>query len=91
MQISKLFLPTFSDSKASVFILGEPVFSNTTRLYPKISVPNNSEVPKKIIMLHRRFWGKYRHLLIIHGLFVSHIILFLFKLAYFWKVCQFRL
>ena len=63
------------------FILGEPVFSNATPLYPKISeyVPNNSKVPKKIIMLHMdlhksEILGKYRHLLIIHGLFVSHII-----------------
>ena len=55
VQISKLYLPTFLAQRREFFILGEPVFSNTTRLYSKISedVPNNSKVsPKKIIMLH---------------------------------------
>ena len=44
----------FLAQRRGFFILGEPVFSNTTRLYPKISedVPNNPKVPKKIIMLH---------------------------------------
>ena len=45
----------FLAQRREFFILEEPVFSNTTRLYSKISedVPNNSKVsPKKIIMLH---------------------------------------
>ena len=75
----------FLTQRREFFILVEPVFSNTTRLYTKISedVPNNSEVPKKIIMFHLRFWGMYRHLLIIHGIFVSHVILFFFKVDIF--------
>ena len=85
----------FLTQRREFFILGEPVFSNTTRLYPKISedVPNNSKLPKKIIMLtwtfiNRRFWGKYRHLLIIHGSFrFSYFIVLFFSVDIFFGKC----
>ena len=96
---SKLYLPTFSDSRTQVFfILGEAVFSNTTRLYPKISedVPNNSKVPKKIIMLHMdlhksELLGKVSSFTHYSWTFRFSYYIVFFNLAYFWKVCQFRL
>ena len=67
------------------FILGVPVHYYTTisedfHRRPKISedVSNNSEVFKRMTMLIRtfknqRFRGKYRHLLILLGIFLSCI------------------
>ena len=78
----------------SFFIQGEPVFSNTTRLYPKISedVPNNSKVPKKIIMLHMdlhksEILGKVSSFTHYSWIFsFLKLYCFFFKLTYFWKV-----
>ena len=55
--ITFLYLPTFSNSKREIFILGVPRFFTTTRLYTKMPEDfgrrqNNSEIAQKVIMLH---------------------------------------